>query len=781
MSFSWRARRDLLAAGLATVLAVLLYPGAFLRGESFFERDLHLDWYPRLEALARCLGEGAWPLWDRSIGFGQPLLADPGAQVAYPVTWLLLAVPFPLAYSLFVLLHLLLAAVGMARLAGRLGAGRPGALLAATVFVLSGPVQSSVNLWHHFAGVAWMPWVLLGVDSALRRPGKRSLVGLALAASLQVLAGSADVCAMTGFVAAGWTVVRFVESRRVRRSRVLVPLALAAALALAASAVVWWPAAEVLSRSPRRELPEDIRTAWSVPPAGLWRFVAPLDPDRVPFTPEAWTALYNRPDRPFLPSLYLGIPALAAVGAALLSRRDRRRALLLAAVAGGGIAVAMGPHAGVYDAATTAIPILKVFRYPSKATLLVALVVSLLAGLGVGALARRRLPPRLLVALGAVWLVAAALVSLLGARAWTGAVPPGSLALTGTSAVVLVLGGRGVVRPRLVAAGLATLVAGDLLLVHAGLNATAPPALIFEPPPAVALVDRSEGRRLYVYDYHSLPGTAERLLGRAVPYPVGPTPPGWGLSQLQVAGLRQYLVPPSGGLFGLEGSYDLDIRGLYPRPLNDLTFFLRHVEGTSVHTRLLRMGAVGTVLSLHDRGLGDLRLEATLPSLFPEAIRVWRVPASRPRAWVVGTARIVRGQEAFETLAGPSFDPEREVLLSEGEASLAPAGFVASARIRHMVSDGVVVDLDASAPGFLVFADAFDPGWRATVDARPVPVSRANVAFQAVPVPAGRHVVEMAYRPRAVFAGLTLTGLAVLAMVALGAWPERREPEAPGR
>ena len=53
MLFLSRPPRDLLVAGITTVLAVLLYPAAVLRGQSFFERDLHLDWYPRLEALAR--------------------------------------------------------------------------------------------------------------------------------------------------------------------------------------------------------------------------------------------------------------------------------------------------------------------------------------------------------------------------------------------------------------------------------------------------------------------------------------------------------------------------------------------------------------------------------------------------------------------------------------------------------------------------------------------------------------------------------------------------------
>jgi hypothetical protein len=231
-------------------------------------------------------------------------------------------------------------------------------------------------------------------------------------------------------------------------------------------------------------------------------------------------------------------------------------------------------------------------------------------------------------------------------------------------------------------------------------------------------------------------------------------------------------MPPSAGLFGLEGSYDLDIRGLYPRPLNDLTFFLRHVEGTSVHTKLLRMGAVGSVLSLHDRGLEELRLDGTLFSLFPEAIRVWRVPGVPPRTWVVGGSRVADEREAFESLADPSFDPAREVLLPEGRPRSAPEAFVGTSRPLRVAPDRVTLETDTSAPGFVVLADAFDPGWRATVDGQPAAVHRANVAFRAVEVAEGRHVVEMVYRPRTVFQGLTLSAAAlllVLGVVAAGA------------
>ena len=78
--------------------------------------------------------------------------------------------------------------------------------------------------------------------------------------------------------------------------------------------------------------------------------------------------------------------------------------------------------------------------------------------------------------------------------------------------------------------------------------------------------------------------------------------------------------------------------------------------------------------------------------------------------------------------------------------------------------DRVRLDVEAERAGYVVLADAFDPGWRATLDGAAVPLLRANVAFRAVAVPPGRHVVEIVYRPRAVTLGLALT-LLTLALV----------------
>jgi len=63
--------------------------------------------------------------------------------------------------------------------------------------------------------------------------------------------------------------------------------------------------------------------------------------------------------------------------------------------------------------------------------------------------------------------------------------------------------------------------------------------------------------------------------------------------------------------------------------------------------------------------------------------------------------------------------------------------------------------------------DTYDPGWKVTVDGRPAPLLRANVAFRGVLLPAGRHVVEQVYRPWTVVYGLAASAAALLAGLAV--------------
>ena len=90
-----------------------------------------------------------------------------------------------------------------------------------------------------------------------------------------------------------------------------------------------------------------------------------------------------------------------------------------------------------------------------------------------------------------------------------------------------------------------------------------------------------------------------------------------------------------------------------------------------------------------------------------------------------------------------------------------------SVRIANLEPQRVVLDAQLQSEGYVVFSDAFFPGWSATLDGAPVDIVPANVAVRAVRVPAGAHRIEMRYAPRSVRTGLWLAAASLALATAL--------------
>ena len=150
-----------------------------------------------------------------------------------------------------------------------------------------------------------------------------------------------------------------------------------------------------------------------------------------------------------------------------------------------------------------------------------------------------------------------------------------------------------------------------------------------------------------------------------------------------------------------------------------------------------------------------------------DPVRVFRVPDPLPRARVVSGARVADGVEGLAAVLDPQFDPAREILLATGSPVPPRPGAAGNAWVSEERADRVVLEAELADAGYVVLADAYDPGWRATLDGAPVSLLRANLAFRAVKAPAGRHRVEMVYRPRAFSWGLVVSGLTLLVALVL--------------
>jgi hypothetical protein len=76
------------------------------------------------------------------------------------------------------------------------------------------------------------------------------------------------------------------------------------------------------------------------------------------------------------------------------------------------------------------------------------------------------------------------------------------------------------------------------------------------------------------------------------------------------------------------------------------------------------------------------------------------------------------------------------------------------------------MDVETPAPTMLVLCQTYYHNWKATVDGANVPLWRANYAFQAVEVPAGRHRVVLTYSDNGFRVGEAVSLASVLACAA---------------
>jgi uncharacterized membrane protein YfhO len=135
----------------------------------------------------------------------------------------------------------------------------------------------------------------------------------------------------------------------------------------------------------------------------------------------------------------------------------------------------------------------------------------------------------------------------------------------------------------------------------------------------------------------------------------------------------------------------------------------------------------------------------------------------------VGRAIFVEDAEsALRKFLGRTFDDRHEALFELQDVPLAwrahASGLVASsARVMTKAINMEEIEVRASERAWVVIPTNWDPGWRALVNGREVPVIRANYVFQAVPVPSGFSKIRLTYRP----AGFRLGGIVSLGAIAV--------------
>lgn len=778
---------------------ILLAP-VYLSGRALFWGTSLLQFIPWWTFAWRTLLAGDLPLWNPYVGMGAPLLANYQTALLYPPTWvyfvlyLLGGVPgMAWGQALLVAWHLGWAGVGMARLAKQLGCsplaqGIAGLSFGMGNYLVARSIFLSIN-----AAAAWTPWViaaLWGLLEGVRNDERvvRRIIALTACLGMQLLSGHAQTTWYTLLLGAAWALFwsLSVKGRGESGKPAWWALGYAAAAALLAfglAAGQLLPTAELLTQSSRATA-VDYRYAlnYSFWPWHLLTFLAP----RLfgsPASGDYWGFGNYWED-----AVYLGtLPLLLALSTLPRTLRfgdresafSRRLVLFLWTVVIVAVMLSLGKFTPFYPWLYHHVPTFAMFQAPARWMLWAVFALALLAGLG--AEAWRRPQGRVLywTRLGTAGAVAVTLGAGLGWMLLREVRPTfvGAMALWGwwcLGSGLLSLsnphgerrsevcysshspGVRGSVLHCLWEGAVLLWVAADLLVGGWGLNPAGPLRLYDPSPMAEQVRELAQGGRLH------LPPAQENWLKyvRFLRFSSFVIAEDW-------RNLRAVNLPNSHLIDGLAMTNQFDplTVGRYAEWMA-----LLGEAPPQVLPSLYGLMDIGAIETLDRSAPYGVRLRA-----YPRHGRAFWVPCGE---WMSGAAqtraRLLSGEVDLQwvvLLEGKAQEKLHTTCSREEIGSLPP-----QPRRLHVQERGpnrLEIAIKTDRQGWLVIADTWYPGWRATLNGQAMPVWRANYLFRAMFVPAGEHRIVLCYRPLSFWGGMALSFLSLGILAIL--WRASRE------
>ncbi len=779
--------------GLFAVLALLFFSDLLLHPSRVLysdHSDLLTETLPAKSFLVRSWQRtGEVPLWCPYSYGGMPYVHDIKVAPFYPLHLPLYLIPeksLGAALSWLVVFHVFAAGASMYFYARNQGLEGTAAVVAGLGYMFAGKWLLHVLAGGHYVLIplAWLPLVLLALDTAIRRGSLVWATWAGAAFGLIVLGGHPQGTMYAGVFVALWSVGPALETAgylsgagpRSRR-RTLIAFAQwlgfgvwTVLLAAALAAIELLPALEAMSQATRGA---GVSSGWNI-----WlTLVFLLDLIGAPLTGPHWEAAGG-----------VGVLWLAAAVLGLVL--GGKRVIFQAGVALFLVAFALG-----LGDALQQVPGLHLFQIHSRMLLLLAVPLSLLTGTTTQVLLQRSLSAaqvrRCRLVLSGVVLFA---LMLAGFRYFLAAkhelrTPIYWYALVALVPTAFWLLGRfrsavaSTAHPSWPGLLWVVVLLADLWALARPLVQVRPLGPVYEPSESVRFLADHREERGRVLDRGAGDRRRKPVLTEPSASPLDPALPLLleieslrGYNSVDVRRYKEYLkfvtddgrpVRPREGRFGfpildnfpIENRQLLDLLNvrylLEPsdpsrRPFDEIErdpTWVKVGEDVKPHAYLVIVG-----------GVNELP-----PFTLYENRKVF------PRAFIVPEAAPLPERSAVLD-ALKATDLRRRVLLEDytpGSESAEPQGAFRPAKILDYQPNRVIIDVEAGPPGFLVLGDVWFPGWICSVDGYPTPVYRADYLFRAVELSAGAHEVVFVFKPVSYRWGklVTLAALVLLALV----------------
>jgi hypothetical protein len=155
-----------------------------------------------------------------------------------------------------------------------------------------------------------------------------------------------------------------------------------------------------------------------------------------------------------------------------------------------------------------------------------------------------------------------------------------------------------------------------------------------------------------------------------------------------------------------------------------------------------------------------------------DAVIVYENPFAFPRAWIVHDVRDNGDGDGLDQLANSSANGH-EVAFVNGplpQVALGDGSIAESAVVTSRNEESMTIRASSNGDGLLVLSEVYEHNWKAWVDGKEVDILRTNHALRGIPLPAGDHIVELKYQPRALFIGIWITGGGIIAILGVWTW-----------
>lgn len=701
---------------------LLPYPNLHDSGGSWWQGE------PALIFFRKALLSGQLPFWDPSAACGAPAYCNLTSEFLFPPQIALSLLGATSGQKNFYILFLFWAASFATYCLLRLHhLGVMPSLGGGIAFLFSGAVQQVVPSIFMGQALVAMPCLLLGTRWFLNEPSWPRTAGLAGIYAFFSLASFPPIL----FAAFGMSVFYVACSLALEgRNRWRIAArryAIGAVLSLGLVAIYYGPVFMTMSQV--EYVTEWYRSA-AVTALKPWAIFGLFSP-----TAAGGSMVYAPPFMPDYGShlFYVGTVALLCAILAVGRCAGQARTLLFAGTIGTGLVLlkifGLPPSHWIVH-----IPILQSIHYAQYFGILVAFLLSLLAGLGLDRLIRSRAGIQLGLAVGlsaaalaALWLFAERVGALRQAHAWRW-ISDYNLLVAFTAAAA------GVASLCFLRRGAARAIAGAGLLLLIGIegaiNATyprQPQTDVFAHPPK------------YVGVLQALPRPFRLFTVSAFNANIG------SAFDIDVLDSLYMFSPPR--IYNIYQQYAEARTPITMREANRLP-----------PDAVLERAGIGYILSRRRRA-------ESLPRQYPVAYQDELVTLFRrgnpPRYLFTSDYQVTDRRSALQLIATA---PQGQVLL-ESSPPFGPALNQPDDPVPEVVSNGLnhtTLKLRVPRAGLLYIADAYADGWSAKVNGKASPIVPANYGFRAIMLEPGDARVELRYLPPG------LVGGAIISVICLG-------------